>query len=195
MNKHTCHASADSVLSASWPDMSGGTDRVFCVARSLFYSLFFPQDTFRTVLAPPVCMRLSQFLNANPRDIQLYWVVKDVGVTMGSSICPSSTRTKQRGNSESVRSTRADESIERFLNCLKICIGVPRWCGARFSYMSRPTVFVVIVSIDGAINETAVQGDKYSHLLTCVSVHVVRSGSSHISDFSPCDQTLYPVRV
>lgn len=81
MNKHTCLASADSVLSASWPDMSGGTDRVFCVARSLFYSLFFPQDTFRTVLAPPVCMRLSQFLNANPRDIQLYWVVKDVGAS------------------------------------------------------------------------------------------------------------------
>jgi hypothetical protein len=48
------------------------------------------------------------------------WSRTSVPVTMASSICSSSTRTKQWNNLESVRSTRANESIERFLNCLKI---------------------------------------------------------------------------
>jgi hypothetical protein len=61
-----------------------------------------------------------------------------VPVTMGSSI---STRTKQRGNSENVRSTQLNESIERFLNCLDIYIGLPRcWYSALLGYVQTDNV-------------------------------------------------------
>ena len=44
------------------------------------------------------------------------WSRTTVPVTMGSSICSSSTRTKQWGNSENVLSTRSNKSVERFLD-------------------------------------------------------------------------------
>ena len=126
------------------------------------------------------------------------WSWTSEPVTMGSSICSSLNRTKQRGNSESVRLTRANESIERFLNCLEIYIGDPRcWVGTAHSLVtSRPTMLTLSVSV--MPGHTSV-----------LAIHVVISGS-HIRFLytffqisqdrlqptaMPRDQTPHPARV
>ena len=53
-------------------------------------------------------------------------MAKDIGASYDVIVdCSSSTQIKQRVNSESVRSTQADESIELFLDCFETHIGVP----------------------------------------------------------------------
>jgi hypothetical protein len=93
------------------------------------------------------------------------WSRTLVAVTMGPSNCLSSTRTKQRDNSESVRSTRSYESIERFLNCLEIYIRfLVRTTHSLFT--SRPAMLTLILPPAHCLyrcchqRDVAVQGDK-----------------------------------
>ena len=111
------------------PDMSKGADRVFRVSRS---SALCPQRIHITLaILLSVCAYLS-FPHANPSDIQVYsirWSRTMVPVTMGSSICSvqtRTTRTKQWEISGNAPSTRSNKSIERFLICPEIYIGVLR---------------------------------------------------------------------
>jgi hypothetical protein len=119
------------------PDMSGGADRCLStliysfsclriqfILPSLSSSLFAPSSgSYTRILVTSKYIRSSR---------------TSVPVAMGSSI---STPTKQRGNSENVRSTQLNESIERFLNCLDIYIGLPRcWYNALLSYVQTRNV-------------------------------------------------------